>query len=281
MTNIQPILGLFARFREATSGNTLAASFLTLAHLMQEDPSQESIPPPPKRMLSTKQAAEYLGCTPSALWAIVARTRGSRAGHYTKLPTIRFFQSASWGPIGFERKWLDEFMQRHRIKPQSKDTSSSPCRPKQGIQLTNDDIQSTLDLFALFREATDGDILAASFLTLTHAMQEGQEASAKEPAKEPTAPPTERMLNLKEAAEYLGFTPGRLYEIVARSRRSHAGQVTQGPTVRFFQDKKKGSIRFKREWLDEFVRAHQISPRDNRPMSSHAYRPVILRHGCK
>ena len=205
MTNIEPILDLFACFREATSGNTLAASFLTLAHLMQERrkvPGQVSTPAlPTRQMLNRQEAAKYLGCSEQALYAIVARSRRSHAGEYTESPTIRFFQSVRWGPIRFEREWLDEFLRTYPVEPRDGSPGKTPCRPRQGFQLTNDEIRPTLDLFALFREATDGDILAASFLTLTHAMQEGQEA----PAKEPTAPPTEGMLSLKGAAEYLGF----------------------------------------------------------------------------
>lgn len=127
-------------------------------------------------------------------------------------------------------------------------------------------IKPTVDFFSQFREATGGDGLAAAFLTLAHIMQEEEEQ-----AEPPTpSPAPEGMLSLKEAADYLGYTVNGLRKLVDRARASHRGKYTEGPTIKFFQSTKKGRIRFKREWLDEFVKEHQIGPRQNSPVPTRA-----------
>ncbi len=120
------------------------------------------------------------------------------------------------------------------------------------------DTKHMIDLFTRFRKAIGGDVQAASLLTLAHVMQERQDAEAERPK----APPAGRMLSLKEAAAYLGYTPKGFHEIVQRSRASHQGKYTEGPTIRFFQTGWHGRIQFKREWLDEFVAQHQFAPAD-------------------
>jgi len=64
----------------------------------------------------------------------------------------------------------------------------------------------------------------------------------------------DKMLNLREAAEQLGYKPSGLREIVDRTRKGK-----QGATIQFFQVG-KGPIRFKQDWLDEFVAANSIAP---------------------
>ena len=119
-------------------------------------------------------------------------------------------------------------------------------------------IKPIIDLFHQFREATGGDGLAAAFLTLAKTMQEEEQAERPVPSPAP-----DRMLSLNEAATYLGYTRNGLWRIVERSRTSHQGKYTEGPTLKFFQSTAHGPIRFKREWLDEFVAQHRIEPSDN------------------
>jgi hypothetical protein len=65
---------------------------------------------------------------------------------------------------------------------------------------------------------------------------------------------SERMLNMDEAAEYLGYKPSGLYEIVGRTKHGKAGAQLQ------FYQIGTGPIKFRREWLDEFVEANSIKP---------------------
>lgn len=75
---------------------------------------------------------------------------------------------------------------------------------------------------------------------------------------ETTAKP---MLSLKDAAAFLGYQgDDALREIVDRSRAKARGAATKGPTIKFFQPTKKSPIKFKREWLLEFIDEHTIDP---------------------
>jgi excisionase family DNA binding protein len=60
--------------------------------------------------------------------------------------------------------------------------------------------------------------------------------------------PADKLLTLREAAAYLGYSPSGLRKIVSK-RAIRYSQVGQGP------------IRFRREWLDEFVAVHTVDPR--------------------
>jgi hypothetical protein len=64
---------------------------------------------------------------------------------------------------------------------------------------------------------------------------------------------------MKEAAEYLGYSVDRLRKLIQRSRKRAKGSPVEGPFIKFFQIG-QGEIRFKREWLDEFVEAHTVDP---------------------
>jgi hypothetical protein len=69
----------------------------------------------------------------------------------------------------------------------------------------------------------------------------------------------EPLITLEEAAELLGYSASGLRKIVNRSK---AGKI--GGTIRFFQVG-KGPIKFKREWLDDFVTANSTMPTQPRP----------------
>ncbi len=64
----------------------------------------------------------------------------------------------------------------------------------------------------------------------------------------------DRLLDLKEAAAQLGYEPSGLYEIVKRTKAGKAG-----PQIQFFQIG-TGPIKFKQEWIDDFVLANSIEP---------------------
>jgi hypothetical protein len=81
---------------------------------------------------------------------------------------------------------------------------------------------------------------------------------AGETATPPSARATERldpdaMLNLREAAAYLGYSADGLRKIIQRTKRRQAGVHVAGPTIEFSQAGKKGSLRFRRKWLDDFI----------------------------
>jgi hypothetical protein len=69
----------------------------------------------------------------------------------------------------------------------------------------------------------------------------------------------ERMLNLAEAAEQLGYEPSGLREIVHRTKYGKPG-----PQIQFYQIG-NGHIKFRQEWLDLFVLQNSIAPGQIKP----------------
>lgn len=86
------------------------------------------------------------------------------------------------------------------------------------------------------------------------------------------------MLNLKQAAAYLGYSAEGLREIVHRTKRSRAGQHVLGTTIEFCQSGKSGSIRFRREWLDHFVEENRVGPGTPRLPAKQRRRPAAGRN---
>jgi hypothetical protein len=99
------------------------------------------------------------------------------------------------------------------------------------------------------------DTSAAASLTLAEMLQS---PLAVDPVAQPPTIPPDRMLNLQEAARYLGYTANYLRKIVGRSRRSHQGRSVRGPTIDFSQGDTKSTIFFRREWLDQFIEKHHV-----------------------
>ena len=56
-----------------------------------------------------------------------------------------------------------------------------------------------------------------------------------------------------------------LRKIVDRSRAKALGGKTRGPTIRFFQTTKGAPVKFKQEWLEEFVQQHTVNPDNELP----------------
>jgi hypothetical protein len=68
------------------------------------------------------------------------------------------------------------------------------------------------------------------------------------------------MLNTEQAAHYLGVSMRSLQRIVARSKRRAAGLPVDGPVITYAQLGDHGAIRFKPEWLEEFIRRSTVIP---------------------
>ena len=70
-----------------------------------------------------------------------------------------------------------------------------------------------------------------------------------------------KLLSLQEATDALGYTVKGLRKIVDRARaRAHGAARTRGPTIRFFQTVKRAPVKFKFEWLEEFIEQHTVDP---------------------
>jgi hypothetical protein len=69
-----------------------------------------------------------------------------------------------------------------------------------------------------------------------------------------------RMLGLREAADVLGYSERGPRRIIERSRQKAKSVRLTGPTIRFFQTTPSAPIRFKQEWLDEFIAVHTVDP---------------------
>jgi hypothetical protein len=99
--------------------------------------------------------------------------------------------------------------------------------------------------------ATPGEakaILAECLAALADAMH-----SSKDGKRQDTAQPAGGMLNIKQAAAYLGYSPKGLRKIIDRTRRKQAGACVQGPIIEFSQAGKRGTLHFRQEWLDNFI----------------------------
>jgi len=69
-----------------------------------------------------------------------------------------------------------------------------------------------------------------------------------------------RLLGIREAAQMLGYTEKGLRKIVERSRAKANGARTRGPTIRYFQTCKGAPVKFKREWIEEFIDEYTVDP---------------------
>ena len=92
------------------------------------------------------------------------------------------------------------------------------------------------------------------------------------PATPPPGSSPDAMLNLNEAAAILGYKPAGLRKIVAATK---AGKP--GPTIQFAQVG-RGPIRFRRQWLDDFITGNIVKrPVKKRPKSKQP--PAESKHG--
>lgn len=122
-------------------------------------------------------------------------------------------------------------------------------------------------------EAVAAAVLAQCELQLTRMPQtDGEDVlplhgalSAKRVADElGVSPPSPKcndgLLNLKEAASYLGYSPGGLRKLINQKR------------IRFMQHG-DGPIKFRRDWLDSFVTENTGGPATVERSAARQYRP--------
>jgi hypothetical protein len=69
-----------------------------------------------------------------------------------------------------------------------------------------------------------------------------------------------RLLSLQEAAEALGYSVKGLRKIIDRSRARSRGLRTRGPTIKFFQAGGHSPIKFKPQWIEDFINGHTVDP---------------------
>lgn len=72
------------------------------------------------------------------------------------------------------------------------------------------------------------------------------------------SPMSEGILNIKEAARWMGLSVRSLRRNVDRSKRP--GGPVDGLTIKYVQIGDRGPIRFKPEWLAQFVNDHAVPP---------------------
>ncbi len=78
--------------------------------------------------------------------------------------------------------------------------------------------------------------------------------------KTPPPPPAVELLDMDQAAAYLGMASRTLRKLIDRSRLRLKGLPVDGPTIQFFQPFPGASIRFRRAWLDSYIDAGTHSP---------------------
>lgn len=84
------------------------------------------------------------------------------------------------------------------------------------------------------------------------------------------------LLTLPEAAEALGYTVKGLRKIVDRSRAKANGGRTRGPTIKFFQPMPGSPIRFREEWIEEFIEENTTDPANGAPPARKRRQKVSL-----
>ncbi len=97
----------------------------------------------------------------------------------------------------------------------------------------------------------------------------------------PAPAAADEMLSLPEAAKLLGYSEKGLRNIVDRSKRALAGRRVEAPTIEFAQAGVRGAIRFRREWIDNFIAGHPPAPAKRtktttRSKASHGLRYDLL-----
>jgi hypothetical protein len=70
----------------------------------------------------------------------------------------------------------------------------------------------------------------------------------------------DKLIGFEEAAGILGMGERNLRKIIRRSRERIEGRWTSGPIIRFFQSHPKAAIKFRRSWLDDFIREYTHDP---------------------
>ena len=66
------------------------------------------------------------------------------------------------------------------------------------------------------------------------------------------------MLDIEDVAQQLGCTVSGVRKVVARGE------------IRYFQHGKRGRLKFKPEWVDDFIARHTVAPADEQPQRAPA-----------
>ncbi len=69
-----------------------------------------------------------------------------------------------------------------------------------------------------------------------------------------------QLMSFEDALDYLKMSDRSLRKIVQRSKEQLVGKCVAGPTICFCQIHAKGAIKFRREWLDDFIRRYTHNP---------------------
>ncbi|MBN1909348.1 MAG: hypothetical protein JW818_06395 [Pirellulales bacterium] len=73
-------------------------------------------------------------------------------------------------------------------------------------------------------------------------------------------PNDEPLLNLKQAASLLGYKERGMRKLIERSKKRLLGYPVNGPTIKFFQPRPGDDIKFRPEWIQEFIDACTRDP---------------------
>ncbi len=70
----------------------------------------------------------------------------------------------------------------------------------------------------------------------------------------------EPLLSMKQGASRLGYSPSGMRKLIDRSKRRLQGYPVKGPTIRFFQPNPGDEIKFRPEWLENYIDAYTHDP---------------------
>lgn len=84
----------------------------------------------------------------------------------------------------------------------------------------------------------------------------------------------EPLLNMKQGAMRLGYSLSGMRKLIERSKRRLQGYPVKGPTIRFFQPNPGDEIKFRSEWLQDFIDACTRDP-EKVPLKTVVARPKL------
>jgi len=77
-----------------------------------------------------------------------------------------------------------------------------------------------------------------------------------------------------------GYTEKGFRKIIDRSRAAAKGELVRGPTIKFFQPGKRAPIKFRQEWIDEFIDDNTVEPYPPEETAKTSPTPPALPEGC-
>ena len=70
----------------------------------------------------------------------------------------------------------------------------------------------------------------------------------------------EPLLSVKQGAMRLGYSLSGMRKLIEKSKRRLQGYPVKGPTIRFFQPNLGDEIKFRSEWLEDYINACTHEP---------------------